>query len=620
MGIILMKIFAYIDGQLKFNLDINLPYEKLNNMGREYLGIKGSQELLTLFKQIEEQLKTIFPANEDVLPLDQLNLDDMNLNEYLIKKFPQLQQLELRADEDSYSSSVKNLFGKQYGYPLVWLNCNKYNHPVISNVKAHQWERCIYGSKLNSLDKIGSLKQHFSDTDEARFYQGNYDAWHSSVKNSFTDNLFLKYSRQATSVIREIANMKEFQPDNNFAVYENDDKKQVTYITMTTYSEGETEEGTFERKIKDGTVFALKESLEKHLDSSKTVKILFPIELSNGSYEHVVMGSITLTKPGEVTLCDITVYDALISNPFASEEKLELEKIKQQIEAIFAEKGALVEFSTDIYNMKYQLPLQTHCGRFVMTWMAAEAAGLDIKKLSNYNELFNYIFGQIVKENMNFDARYQRVSPEKALEDFKHDLNAFLIKRQIKFRKQWTSAGEEDLVITKSFLELIEAIETGSSDALNLIKKLEELSPHLANLELKNIIDNGMVNLGYGSLHSFLIQAQATDFQFLPRTAIDLQYQKIDELIKKMEEDTDALWEEAEKDDTEEESKEKELEDDFLLIPDIDDKQLASDIQPGKALEQQSAESISTQQKLKEKMRAIKEESEPQNPKTVLTK
>lgn len=597
-----MKIYAYVDGQLTFNFDIKVPYEKLINKGHEYLGLKGTQELLSVYKQLEDQLKLIFPPNEDSPSLDELNLDETNLNEYLITKFPQLQQLELRADEDSYSSSVRNLFGKQYGYPLVWLNCNKYNHSVISDVENHQWERCIYGAKLNSLDKIGSLTQYFNKTDEALFYQGDYNAWLNSLKNSFTDNLLLNSSK-GSHVGSEIARMQDFQPDKNFAMYENNDKKQVIYITADITS-------------------ALRDSLENHLDGSKTVKILFPIEVSNGSYDHVIMGSITLTKPDDLTLCDITIYDALTSDPFASREKLELENIKQQIAGIFTETGASVEFSTSIYNMKYQLPLQTHCGRFVMTWMAAEIAGLNIKKLSNYNEPFNYIFGQIEKSNMNFGSKHQRVSPEKALDVFKQELSTFLSKRQIEFNKQWTNAGKEDLEITKSLLDLIEAIEkNGDFEAsVKLIKKLEDLSPYLdSNIKLKNIVDNGMINLGYGSLTSFLIQAQSPDFKLSPRTNISLQYQKIDELIEQMNEDLSFDFDDEE--DIEQDNNEQdEFEDDFEVV-DIDEKQLATNIQPSKELEQQLrvAQTIEAQTKLEETTQNIKGDLEPQKP-TILSK
>lgn len=601
-----MKIYGYVDGQLAFNFDIKVPYEKLNNKGREYLGLKGSHELLTVYQQVEDQLKLIFPVNEDSPSLDELSLDEINLNEYLIKKFPQLQQLELRADDESYSSSVKNLFGKQYGYPLVWLNCNKYNHPVMSDLKTHQWERCMYGAKLNSLDKIGSLTQYFRKTEEALFYKGDYNAWLNSVKNSFTDNLLIKSTRQGSHVASEIARMQDFQHHKNFAVFENTNKSQVTYITADIKA-------------------ALKDSLENHLDSSKTVKILFPIEVSNGSYDHVIMGSITLTKSDDLTLCNITIYDALTSDPFVKEENLELENIKQQIAEIFSETDASVEFSTDIYNMKYQLPLQTHCGRFVMTWMAAEVAGLDIKKLSNYNEPFNYIFGQIAKNDMNFGSKYQRIAPEKALEGFKEDLSIFFAQRQYEFKKQWTNAGKEDLEITTSLLDLIAAVERNDGDfeaCKRLVKKLEDLSPYLdGNKQLKNIVDNGMINLGYGTLVSFLTQAKSPDFRFTPRNNIGLQYKKIDELMEQMNENLSFDFDDE--DDVEQDkNKQDELEDDFEIV-DIDEKLLASNIQPSKEFEQQLKleESISAQKKLKETMQNMKEDTESQVPtKTDFTK
>ncbi|KTC87195.1 hypothetical protein [Legionella brunensis] len=575
-----MKIYAYVDGQLKFNLDIPVPFEKLNNSGKDYYGIKGSQELLIVYKQVEEQLNKLFTPNESVPPLEQLNLDEINLNDYLIKKYPQLQQLELRANDDSYYSSTKDLFGKQYGYPLVWLNCNKYNHYVTSDSKNHQWERCIYGSKLNSLDKIGSLISYFKENKEDSFYQNS--VWINNLKNSFTDNLLIQ-NRKGSNVSAQIAQMEDFQSEKNFALYENKDKNQITYITSNFQT-------------------ALKDCLGQ-LDGSKTVKILFPIDVSNEKYAHVIMGSITLTKPEDITQCNITIYDALTSDPFAAQEKKELAIIQEQVAEIFQQQAPNIQFTTTtgIHNMKYQLPLQTHCGRFVMTWMAAEVAGLDIKKLSNYYEPFNYIFGQTAKNEMSFDSSYSRNAPDVALINFKKELEVFLSERTLEFSKQWTSKGKEDLDITRTLLDLISNIEQHGNILVSqeLIKKLATLSPYVDNnLKLKNIIDSGMANLGLGSLNSFLSQAQSPDFKFSARTNIALQYQELDKRIEERQKDLLMSF-----DDEEEEFRDKnELEDEFDFI-DITEDQLASDIRPSKKLEEQvrlTTQSLDNQEDKKE--------------------
>ena len=570
-----MKLYAYVDGQLKFTVVVNVPYEYLNHNRRAYYGIKGSEELLTVYKQIEEQLKNFFDSNEKLPPIEQLNLDETNLNEYIIKKFPQLQQLELRTDGDNYTSSITNLFGKQYGYPLVWLNCNKYNHFVTSSEKKHQWERCIYGEKLNSLDKIGSLIQHFKETPEDLLYQGNYNAWLGSVKNSFTDNL-LSQTRQGSNVVVEIASMQDFQHDKQFAFYDNPAKKQMTYITSNMQN-------------------AIKDSIEKKLFDSNTVKILFPVEFSSGGYAHVVMGAITLTKPEDLIQCTITIYDALMSDPFFAQQQKELGQIKAQIEDIFADP---IEVSTETYNMKYQLPLQTHCGRFVITWMAAEVAGLNITKLNNYNEPFNYIFGQVAKKSLCFDSKYPRIHPEKAVDDFKLELKLFLEQRRIEFAKQWTSAGKEDFEIVNLLLALLETIGHKDVDNSSYLKRLEELASYIElNPNLKNIVDNGMVNLGYGSFHSFLINAKSSNL-FISRAGIDRQYKEIDERIEKNQEDLSHDFdEEGEHDNI------KALEEEFL-IEDIDGRQLASDILPGKILEEQLkfAQTNESQQKLEDEV------------------
>lgn len=506
-----MKIYAYVDGQLKFNFNINVPYEKLNQSRLTYLGLKGSQELLAVYKEIEKKLNTIYSPIENSPSLEQLDLDEMNLNEYLQQKFPDLEQLELRADDDSYFSPIKNLFGKQCGYPLVWLNCNKYIHSVFFETLNHPWELCIYGKKLNSLDIIGSLTKYFKNSDESTYYQGTYNAWLSSVKNSFTDNVMLPTAR-GTQVAYEIAKMENFQEDKEFAFYESADKQHVTYISND-YNK------------------ALKDSLENQLDNDKTVTIVFPIEVSHEHYSHVIMGRVIWTKPGDITQCTITVYDALTSGTFARQGEIMLADVQQKVAEIFAEKEEAVQISSSLYNMRYQLPLQTHCGRFVMTWMAAEAAGLDIKKLSNYNELFNYIFGQVEKQVKSFASTLPIVAPGQALDGFKEDLSTFLKRRQIEFNKQWTSAGKEDLELSKSLLELIDNLKKNEEIGPFRIlfkNKIEALSPFLKNnIALKKIIDHGMSNLGYGSLSSFLLQAQCTDFKFSPRANIDKQYQDL---------------------------------------------------------------------------------------------
>ena len=123
---------------------------------------------------------------------------------------------------------------------------------------------------------------------------------------------------------------------------------------------------------------------------------------------------------------------------------------------------------------------------------------------------------------MSFDSTHQRVAPGQALEDFKNDLHVFFQQRTIEFSKQWTSKGIEDLDMSKALLALIDNVEKKGDIETSklLIKQIEALSPSIVNVALKNTIEKGMINLGYGSLNSFLTQAKSADFKFSPRTSV----------------------------------------------------------------------------------------------------
>lgn len=139
------------------------------------------------------------------------------------------------------------------------------------------------------------------------------------------------------------------------------------------------------------------------------------------------MQAITLTMVDNKINCDVTLYEGLVSDPFKAQELECVAQTKQTVSDFFASKGLEMEpISTNVRNLKLQLPLQTHCGRFVMTWMAAEVAGVDITKLSNYSEPFNQIFGKIDKYGDKiFRSGDERVAPEKALGHFREHLESF---------------------------------------------------------------------------------------------------------------------------------------------------------------------------------------------------
>ncbi|RUR04025.1 hypothetical protein [Legionella sp. km772] len=163
---------------------------------------------------------------------------------------------------------------------------------------------------------------------------------------------------------------------------------------------------------------------------------------------------------------------------------------------------------------------------------------------------------------------------------------------------------------SKTLLALLDNLASkGDVEAKKkLIADLEILAPTITNVKLKNLVDRGMINLGYGSLSSFLTQAQLTGFSFSTRDNIALQYQKLDEARG------DVLTFDDEEDDELLKNKGIEDEDDFEIL-DIDDKHLASDILPSKDLEAQvklaQSEQLAHVDELNEEARKKLEQENP---------
>ncbi len=570
-----MNIHVYVNGKYLFSIKSNVKHENVKNENRDYIGVRGSEEMLSIYKEVEKKLGEVdygIRASHES-ELSSIDLDETNISEYLAKKYPGLERLELRADDDSYTSRVSNTVGKQYGYPLVWLNCNKYNFPFYiqsENADEHQWERCLIEPQ-EGLDKIGSLIEYFREhknKDEQALYQGRMATLVDCLKNSTTDNLLLQGRPSNLDV--EILRMKDYHGDEKFAFYEN--SLQATYITTD---------------IKSGLADILKKKLfdkqlVQHLDdfdeiaggSSIPIKILSPIDFSNEKYSHVTMQSITLTMVDGKVHCDITLYEGLLSDPFRIEEQKHLEQVKLQVEKFLVEQGLeLDHISTRVNNMKLQLPLQTHCGRFVMTWMAAEVAGIDITRLSNYNEPITLLFGKVDKVGKKiFPSGEKRVLPGEALDDFKEKLAQFLKVRQEEFKKQYFNTGKEEIELTRELIVLLGSLQ--NEDPLNNLKKIETNVQYLNDPRLIKIINEGMANLGYGSLQSFIIKAKRDDFQLSSRDSIEQQYYKIDQMtqltVVTYDEDDLNLEEVVEPPKVEEDDL------GFFAIEDIDGSQLAT--------------------------------------------
>ncbi|HBD7398622.1 hypothetical protein [Legionella longbeachae] len=508
-----MNIHAYVDGKYLFTIKSDVAHENVQNKRdtRDYIGVRGSEEIVSIYKDVEKRLLEgdygVTPSTQD--ELDSTTLDKVSISEYLAKKYPNLQRLELRADNDSYTSKISNTMGKQYGYPLVWLNCNKYNFNNPNGMQEHQWERCIFQT-TNDLDKMSSLIEYFKEhkiENEQALYQGGLSTVIDCLKNSATDNLLLLDRRIPTTVPYEIRIMEGYDSKKEFAFYEN--ISQDTYITNNIDSclNDIMEQGLFDNHILE------------HFDNdaeitggiSKTIKILSPVTVRNPSYSHVTMQAITLTMVDNKIKCDVTLYEGLLSDPFKAQELECVAQTKQNVSDFFAKKGLEMEpISTNVHNLKLQLPLQTHCGRFVMTWMAAEVAGVDITRLSNYSEPFNQIFGKIDKDGDKiFRSGDKRVPPEKALSHFRENLENFLQVRQEEFKKQYFNTGKEEIELTKELIALVDKLQNANTP--DNILAIEQRMSYLSDSRLKKIINEGMANLGYGSLQTLITQNKSPE-------------------------------------------------------------------------------------------------------------
>ncbi|WP_115708720.1 hypothetical protein [Legionella sainthelensi] len=508
-----MNIHAYVDGKYLFTIKSDVAHENVQNKRdtRDYIGVRGSEEIVSIYKDVENKLLEgnygITPSTQD--ELDSMSLDKVSISEYLAKKYPNLERLELRADDDSYTSKISNTMGKQYGYPLVWLNCNKYNFNNTNGTREHQWERCIFQTK-DDLNKMNSLIDYFKEhkqENEQGLYQGGLSSTLDCLKNSATDNLLLIDRRIPTPVPYEIGLMEEYDRQKGFAFYES--TAQDTYITTNIDSclNDIIDQGLFDNHIlqhfgEDGEITG---------GASKTIKILSPVTVRNPSYSHVTMQAITLTMVDNKINCDVTLYEGLVSDPFKAQELECVAQTKQTVSDFFASKGLEMEpISTNVRNLKLQLPLQTHCGRFVMTWMAAEVAGVDITKLSNYSEPFNQIFGKIDKYGDKiFRSGDERVAPEKALSHFRENLENFLQIRQEEFKKQYLNTGKEEIELTKELIALVDKLQNANTPD-NLLA-IEQKMVYLSDSRLKKIINEGMANLGYGSLSTLIIQNKSPE-------------------------------------------------------------------------------------------------------------
>lgn len=508
-----MNIHAYVDGKYLFTIKSEVAHENVQNKKdtRDYIGVRGSEEIVSIYKDVEKKLLEgdygIIPSTQD--ELDSTSLDKTSISDYLAKKYPNLERLELRADDDSYTSKVSNTMGKQYGYPLVWLNCNKYNFNNPNGMHEHQWERCIFQT-TRDLDKMSSLIEYFKEhkkENEQALYQGGLSTVLDCLKNSATDNLLLTDRRIPTTVPYEIGLMEEYDSKKGFAFYEN--TLQDVYITNNIDSclNDILEQGLFDNHI----LKHFDEDAEITGGVSKTIKILSPVTVRNPSYSHVTMQAITLTMVDNKISCDVTLYEGLLSDPFKAQELGCVAQTKQSVSDFFAKKGLKMDpISTNVHNLKLQLPLQTHCGRFVMTWMAAEVAGVDITKLSNYSEPFNQIFGKIDKDGDKiFRSGDKRVPPEKALSHFRENLETLLQVRQEEFKKQYFNTGKEEIELTKELITLVDKLQNANTPD-NLLA-IEQKMSYLSDSRLKKIINEGMANLGYGSLQTLITQNKSPE-------------------------------------------------------------------------------------------------------------
>ncbi len=478
-----MNIYAYVNGQILFTVNSDVKHENVQNTSdnRDYIGVRGSEEILSIYKNIEKQLleKGYEPQNTDD---EDIVLNESNINEYFAAKFPNIERLELRADNGGLSSTVSNTVGKQYGYPLVRLNCSQSNNPRDQ----HQWERCLFQPQ-DHLNKIGTLVDYFEAQkaeNEPNLYKGKISTLIDQFKNSASDNLLLKDRRVGTNVDYEITKLANYDKNKHFAFYEND--TQITYITNDVNA---SLQDILEKKLFDKQVVQYFDDDGVVGGPSKTIKILSPVTLRNPSYSHVTMEAITLTMVDGKIVGDVTLHEGLLSDPFHEQEQQHVSNTQRLVTNFMTQNDLEIErLPTAVNNMKLQLPLQTHCGRFVMTWMAAEVADVDITRLSNYSEPFGIIFNKNKKNgNMSFPSGDIKVPHDVALQHFENQLKNFRDVRQEEFSKQYFNKGKNEIDLTNNLLTLIDRLKQGQEpgDLQNIVQNMS----YLNDPRLKKVIN-----------------------------------------------------------------------------------------------------------------------------------
>ncbi|WP_298622198.1 hypothetical protein [uncultured Legionella sp.] len=563
-----MNIYIYVNGQLLFTVNSDVKHEYVRNRSdnRDYIGIRGSEEILSVYKDIER--KFLEKGYESLNTDEDIVLTESNINEYLAAKLPNIERLELRADNNSLSSTVSNTIGKQYGYPLVWLNCSQSNNPKDH----HQWERLLFQPQ-DGVDKIGTLIDYFEaqkKENESNLYKGKLSTFIDQLKNSASDNLLLKDRRISTNVDYEVTQLANYDKNKQFAFYEND--TQITYITNDVNA---SLQDIFEKKLFDKQVVQYFDDDGVVGGTSKTIKILSPVTVRNLSYSHVTMEAVTLTMVNGKIVGDVTLHEGLLSDPFHKQEQQHVSNTQRLVTNFMTQNDLEIKrLPTAVNNMKLQLPLQTHCGRFVMTWMAAEVADIDITRLSNYSEPFGIIFNKNQKYgDMSFPSDNIKVPHDKALQHFSNDLKGFLDVRQKEFAKQYSNKGKNEIGLAIDLFTLVDRLKKAQEpgDLQNIIHNLSNLS----DPRLKKIINDGMANLGYGSLETFLTKAQNNALnleQKLTTKEEKISEEELDNmdgfhLINKPPQEKGLLIDSNASSD----------EDDFFEIEDINEEQLAGD-------------------------------------------
>lgn len=395
------NLYCYINGELQGDKPINIKNIAIkkvrffeNGMHKDgyAVSLKDSQALLNCCKELDSEFS-------------------------ILEGVP----IEARVDRNTWSSSITNLVGKQYGYPIVVKNKkNEYVRSAYTVAKGNK-EILSVNSYLkknaNTINKrsetylvekiYGGLKHYFDGVVAGeKIFEAKYGV--SGTSNFVADNY-----------IKNLANIRGdrgiYKPsENEVVIYSNKEGKRLSFRAKN-----------YEQYM------TIVENITKYANEyfdKKIIKILYGgTVISSNNAPHAVLLEVTIDNYDKTIT--LNMVDSLISHAANNASFSVLQSLKQGLERVnssiaYIDKNDAhnipkianntYKVGTSLDNIHLQMPLQTDCGRYVAIWINAIINGIDYRKLNStdYNKTLTIL--NSAKKLALQDNSYTSKSPNSA--------------------------------------------------------------------------------------------------------------------------------------------------------------------------------------------------------------